>query len=279
MFIKNHRLFLDSGEQVGFVDCPNRGGPLTARYLVMHYTAGRSAESSIAYLCKKEAKASAHLVIGRDGSVTQLVPFNRVAWHAGVSRWQGLTGLNAHSIGIELDNAGPLDGGPGNWRAWFERVYPDEEVMVAAHKADGVERGWHRYSELQLATALEAAGAIVAHYGLVDVLGHDDIAPERKKDPGPASPMESFRSRLIGRAEDDAPLFETIAALNIREGPGVRFAKLDASPPRKGTRLRSEMRDSIWHFVEVLDDGGMPQHTGWVHGNYIAPVSGAASIA
>ncbi|MEE8535980.1 MAG: N-acetylmuramoyl-L-alanine amidase, partial [Kiloniellales bacterium] len=209
MHIKNHKLHSDTGEPVATVRSPNQGGTLTARYLVMHYTAGSSAESSIRHLTKKEARASAHLVIGRDGGITQLVPFNRVAWHAGRSRWQELIGLNQHSMGIELDNAGPLEGGAGQWRAWFGRIYPDEDVVVAAHKFDRIERGWHRYSEAQIAAALEAAEAIVARYGLIDVLGHDDIAPERKQDPGPAFPMENFRSHLIGRADDDFELFQT----------------------------------------------------------------------
>jgi len=276
MQIKNHTLHADSGEAVAAARSPNRGGALKARYLVMHYTAGASAESSVRHLTKKETKASAHLVIGRDGAISQLVPFNRIAWHAGRSRWQGLIGMNRHSIGIELDNAGPLDGGSGQWRSWFGRTYPDDDVVVASHKFEGIERGWHRYTEAQLTAALEASEAIVSHYGLIEVLGHDDIAPERKLDPGPAFPMENFRGRLVGRADDEFEHFETTAALNIREGAGVQFAKIAGSPLAKGTRLRSELRDGSWHFVEVLDENGDPETTGWVHGNFIAPAPSAA---
>ena len=216
MKILRHLLHTDAGEQVAIAQSPNRGGDLKARYLIMHYTAGASAESSIRHLTKSGAKASAHLVIGRDGSITQLVPFNRVAWHAGRSRWNGLGGLNQHSIGIELDNAGPLEGGTGSWRSWFGRTYPNDEVLTATHKFESIERGWHTYPEVQLAAALEAAEAIVEHYDLIDVLGHEDIAPERKTDPGPAFPMENFRSNLIGRADDDFELFKTTAALTAR---------------------------------------------------------------
>lgn len=272
MQIKNHVLHSDDGNPVAEIRSPNQGGALTARYLVMHYTAGSSAESSIRHLTNKEARASAHLVIGRDGSITQLVRFNRVAWHAGPSRWQDLTGLNNHSIGIELDNAGPLDGGAGQWRAWFGRKYPDEEVIVATHRLDKAERGWHRFPEAQLAAAIEAAQAIVAHYRLTDVLGHDEIAPRRKRDPGPAFPMALFRNRLLGRAGDDFELFETTTALNIREGPDGQFAKLDASPLAKGTRLRGDARDGNWLFAEVLDGNGNPTVTGWVHTDFIAPI-------
>ncbi len=276
MRIKRHRLYADNDQPVNMRRSPNQGGELTAHYLVMHYTAGATAQSSIQHFLKSQSKASAHVVVGREGEITQLVPFNRVAWHAGRSRWHSLIGLNRHSIGIELDNAGPLEGGPGQWRAWFGRQYPDEDVVVAAHKLDGIDRGWHVYSETQLSVALEVAEAIVAHYGLVDVLGHDDIAPERKLDPGPVFPMESFRGFLIGRADDDLELFETVASLNIREGPGVGFDKIDGSPLAKGTRLRGEVRDGSWHFVEVINERGEPHTTGWVHGNFITPCSNAS---
>lgn len=244
------------------------------RYLIMHYTAGASAESSIRHLTKASAKASAHLVIGRDGAVTQLVKFNRVAWHAGKSRWNNLKGLNQYSIGIELDNAGALDGGPDQWHSWFGRAYDASDVAVLQHKFDDVERGWHRYTEVQLAAALAAAEAITAQYNILDVLGHDDIAPERKKDPGPAFPMANFQSHLMGRAEDDFEVYETTTRLNVREGPGVDYAKLDGSPLAKGTRILVEVREGSWCYGEILDDDDESTLTGWVHGNFIAPVSG-----
>lgn len=272
MQVKRGMLHNDNGERAPFVRSPNQRGALVPRYLIMHYTAGASAESSIRHLTKNGAGASAHVVIGRDGAVTQLVPFNKVAWHAGVSRWQGLSGLNQHSIGIELDNAGPLEGVPGAWRSWFKRLYPDDEVVVAAHKHDGIERGWHDYTEAQLDAALEVSEALFQRYRLIDILGHDDIAPERKQDPGPAFPMEHFRSRLSGRAADAFDQFVTTTEVNIREGPGTQFAKLDGSPLAKDTRLSLEVRDASWCHVEVLGEDGDPMKTGWVHGNFIAPV-------
>lgn len=272
MQIKNHRLLDNEGTAVSFVDTPNRGGTITPRYLVMHYTAGSSAESSIAHMARKSAKASAHLVVGRDGSITQMVPFNRAAWHAGRSRWHELRGLNQHSIGIELDNAGVMAGGEGNWRSWFERSYADEDVLVAPHKFEDIERGWHRYTEVQIKAALACGAAICERYGIIDVLGHDDIAPERKKDPGPAFPMESFRAGLLGRSDDEPETYETNTVLNIREGPGTAYAKLDGSPLPKGTRLVSDVREGLWFFVDVLDGDGESSMTGWVHGNYITEI-------
>lgn len=275
MKISNHRLINDDGTSVPYVDTPNRSGVMSPRYLIMHYTAGRSAESSIAHMTKKSAKSSAHLVIGRDGSISQMVPFNRTAWHAGKSRWLGLKGLNRHSIGVELDNAGPMRGGIGNWRAWFEKQFPDEEVMVATHKFEDVERGWHRYTEAQLDVAYKVSELLVDHYGLQDVLGHDDIAPERKQDQGPAFPMAHFQGGVIGRADDDFDLYQTTAALNVREGPGTQFEKLEGSPIPKGARVSSEVREGSWHYVEVLDGDGVPDLTGWVHGNYLDQIGDA----
>lgn len=92
--IKGHRLRRD-GENVRFVSTPNMGGKVQPLYLIMHYTAGPTAEGAISWLANPAAKASAHLVIDRDGTVTQMVGFDRVAWHAGKSRWQDLEGMTA----------------------------------------------------------------------------------------------------------------------------------------------------------------------------------------
>jgi N-acetylmuramoyl-L-alanine amidase len=102
--IKNHRLV---GDGVSFRQTPNVGGALTPRFVVLHYTAGRNAESSVESLCTKkpQGNASAHIVLGRDGRIIQLAAFNTVTWHAGVSQWNGINGLNPFSIGIEMDNA------------------------------------------------------------------------------------------------------------------------------------------------------------------------------
>ena len=272
MKIVRHRLQHDDGTPLRFERSPNSGDQLQHKYLSMHYTAGSSTESAVNTLTNPEVKASAHLVIGRDGEVVQLVPFDRIAWHAGRSKWHGLKGLNKFSIGIELDNAGRLERQGGVWRAWFKKVYPDEEVHEGAHKHESVNAGWHDYSEEQIDAALVVSKLLARRYGLIDVLGHDDIAPGRKSDPGPAFPMESFRSAVIGRQADADEIYEAAANLNIRSGPGTSFEKLVGSPLARGSRLSLEVRDSSWCFVEVLDDDDLPNQTGWVHGDYIRPV-------
>ena len=272
MRLRNHRLVADDGSPVRFESSPNRSGQLDPTHLIVHYTAGSSAESAIRTLCNPANKASAHLVIARDGAVTQLVPFNRVAWHAGRSRWRGLVGLNRHAIGIELDNAGKLTRQSGVWKSWFGRTYADEDVLEATHKNETEPCGWHTYTEAQLQRTIDVARLLAGRYPIRDVLGHDDIAPGRKQDPGPAFPMESVASSVLGRQDDAPELYMTRTRLNVRSGPGTDFDKVVATPLSPGTRLDVKSRDRSWCFVDVLDADGAPDLTGWVHGDYIEPV-------
>ncbi len=271
MDIVDFKLAADAPGRIPFVPSPNMGGELDPRYLVIHYTAGANARSSINWLTNESARASAHVVIGRDGTTTQLVPFNRVAWHAGSSRWEGLTGLNRHSIGIELDNAGRLNRQGGRWRAWFGNAYPEDEVMEAVHRHESEPCGWHLFTPEQIEATLEVSEALLRHFpGIQDVLGHDDISPGRKADPGPAFPMESIRARLFGRAEDGVPSFETMTHLNIRRGPGTQHETLPVSPLPTGTRLDVLREQGSWRLVDVLGDvGGAGDVQGWVHGRYL----------
>ena len=271
--IRQHRLWID-GRSVEFRPTPNRKPGLTPRYLVMHYTAGPTARSAIQTLTDPAAKASAHLVIDRDGTTTQLVAFNEIAWHAGESRWEGLVGLNAYSLGIELVNAGPLDRVAGKWRAWFGSNYPAAEVMEAAHKNEpGRLRGWLVYPPKQLQVAIAIGRALVGGYALRDVVGHDDIAPARKQDPGPAFPMDLYRGGVLGRGDDAPSRYEVVnvtSGLRFRSGPSTDSALLRESPLKRGTRLNLVRRDGAWCYVEMLNAAGKPSATGWVHGDYIA---------
>lgn len=276
MKIEAHRLIDDTGAAVKLKQSPNHGGPLNASVLVIHYTAGHDADNSINWLCNPVAKASAHLVIGADGSLTQLVPFNQVAWHAGVSRWNDRERLNDWSIGIELDNPGFLTRTGNVWRTRLGRVVPDDEVLIAAHKHGGRELGWKIFPEAQLAALEAVASALFEAYPLKEVVGHDDIAPRRKRDPGPAFPMSHFRSRLLGRNDDEASapqLFVTTeGGLNLRSQPSALSEKIVPNGLPNNCRLELAERSGRWCRVEVLDavagDAGLE---GWVHGSYIKP--------
>lgn len=270
MKIQRHKLVSSTDQIFDWQASPNVGGDLEPRYLIMHYTAGRSARESIDWFLNKNAKASAHIVIARDGTITQQVAFNRVAWHAGESRWQDLIGLNRYSIGIELDNAGRLTRQGTNWRAWFGGAYGDEDVVVAAHKHESAPSGWHSYPEPQLAAATQLARLLVQLYELRDVLGHEDISPGRKSDPGPAFPMASFRGRVLGRALDEPPTFRNTSALNVRAGAGTQFDVLPGSPLAVGTRFNVLAEQGTWRLVDVLDEvNGINDLQGWVHSHFI----------
>jgi N-acetylmuramoyl-L-alanine amidase len=267
-----------AGDHVSRRATPNVGGALQPRFLVMHYTAGRSCDSSVESLCtrKPQGNASAHIVLGRDGAIVQLAPLNVVTWHAGSSQWSGLNGLNQYSIGIELDNAGLMNKVGNQYVAWFGKVYPDSEVLLAEHKHGGGVRAWHAYTELQIERALELAELLVAHYRLEDVLGHEDIARGRKVDPGPAFPLGALRSRALGRVDDAPPHYRvTVDGLNIRCAPDASAAPV-APALSTGTELVMLEPLDRWCRVEVV---GTPDLEGWVNNRYIErkPVSRAAA--
>lgn len=163
------------------------GAPMDIRrFLVIHYTSGATALSSINFWRSLEAKgASAHIVIDRNGAVYQCRAFNKTCGHAGKSQWHGFDGLNSCSIGIELANAG--DDGP------LAKQWTKLPLISAKHKNGGPVQEWEAYTPAQLAACEEVAKALVARYKLDDVIGHEDCAPNRKNDPGPAFPMQSLR--------------------------------------------------------------------------------------
>lgn len=265
MQLDNHWL---QGETVSHRKTPNIGGALLPRYLVYHFTAGRSLQSSVDHLCNPQAKASAHLVLGRDGSIVQLAPFNVVTWHAGISAWQGVKGLNQSSIGIEMDNAGQLKQIGDHFSAWFGGNYPPDQALLAAHKNGGGVAPWHIYTDIQIQRALELAELLVPFYRLQDVLGHDDIAPGRKTDPGPAFPLASIRSCVLGREADHAPILQVIADnLNIRSGPGPEFPSVGPAL-LKGTQVELLQAGDRWSKVEVV---GPTDLEGWVNHRYLRP--------
>ena len=146
--------------------------------IVIHYTAGSSAPSSVRELTDPERKASVHLVVGRYETVTQIVAFDCVAWHAGKSAHHGLAGLNKHSIGIEIDNAGKLEKSGAAYLAWIGRRYEEDEVFAGVHRNQAQLAHWHRYTEEQLEIVYEVCSALIARYPTIEfILGHEEISP------------------------------------------------------------------------------------------------------
>jgi N-acetylmuramoyl-L-alanine amidase len=277
MHVSDHRLLSDDGAAVAFVPTPNKGGTLRdgrPKFIVMHFTASGSARGSIDWFRNPRAKASAHLVIGPDGAVTQMAELNAKTWHAGRSGWKGIAGLNDHSVGIELVNWGGLQGAPGAWRSWTGVPVDDARVIQAAHRnSPGQVRGWEIFDAAQIDAAAGAVAAIAGAYGIgpAAVIGHDDISPGRKTDPGPAWDMESFRALAFGHAEDGAEreLYEVSAGsgLNMRSGAGVGAPRIGLLP--RATRVSVVERDGPWWLVARIENG-QPDTTGWVHSNWLA---------
>lgn len=274
MRIKNHRLVGDDGAPAPFIQAACQGRKIRPRFLIMHYTAGGPARSTVAYFASRQARASAHFVIGRDGAVTQQVACNRAAWHAGRSQWQGVTGLNSHSIGIELANWGLLKRRPGGYRSYTGQQIEQSRVVFAIHKNGGGQReAWEGFPEAQVQSAIAVAIAIASAYGIAEdaILGHDDIAPRRKIDPGPAFDMDLFRARVSGRGDDGAetPQLRRVASktgLHLRAGPGIGHASLLLLAD--GAEVEIIEKPSRWWLVAAVDNG-MADRTGYVHSHWL----------
>ena len=188
------------GEGVEFFESPNHGDPYSKGELdtiIVHYTASSNADSAIKTLTDTDRKVSAHLVVGRDGSITQLLPFDIIAWHAGVSKWGEREGFNKYSIGIEIDNAGKLEEQDDQYVSWFGKAYPREEVILAVHRNQTEMSFWHSYPDDQLNIVEMLCKLLINTYGIQHILGHEEIAPDRKIDPGPGFPLDDFRARLL----------------------------------------------------------------------------------
>lgn len=171
----------------------NHGGKFAPvpRILIMHYTAGTSLESATAWLRTPASVASAHWILGVDGKGNQLVPNDTVAWHAGKSRWRDMVSMNHYAWGLELVNPGPCTLLNGKWYAGGKPVLLP---FVGKHKnGTSAVTHWAPYPEAQIAGAV----ALARKLGVNEIIGHDDVAPERKIDPGPAFPMEEFRRRVF----------------------------------------------------------------------------------
>jgi len=184
---------------VSHVVSPNLSELNDPKYIVVDYTAG-SARGTIAVWSQSEISGSAHLLVARDGSVTQFVPFDYRAWHAGRSQWGALSGLNSYSIGISLENWGQLTARDAGWTTYSGALVSDSEIAVLRHKFGSEDTGWQTFTDAQVATVVAVVAAIRGSTpGIVDIIGQDDISPGRKLGPGPAFPMEDIREATFGR--------------------------------------------------------------------------------
>lgn len=256
---------------------PYIGGalPKPTRFLVMHFTYGASADSSAEWFRSKDNPgSSAHLVIDRDGSVIQCVRFDKVAWHAGKSKWRDVTGLNRHAFGIELANWGPLHREGGEWKSHTGVTIAHPHMATHKNGNPNGEKapiGWEPYPDVQFKAAVEIARLLVTTYGVREIIGHDDISAGWKWDTGPAFDMAHFRSLIFGGRADDGGTSLTVdvaEGLNLRTGPGTTFPVIELLPA--GTLVEPIERDGKWLGVSVLNAQGEPSQTGWIHEHYVS---------
>ncbi|WP_310558879.1 N-acetylmuramoyl-L-alanine amidase [Flavobacterium sp.] len=271
MKIANQRLAAeDPSEKIIQETTTNRGGIINSQFIIIHFTSGREAESSVSWFKNPDAEASAHIVIGRDGKIFQLIDFNKKAWHAGVSRWAHWNGLNNFSIGIELENPGRLTKRDGKFYSWFEKEYTSTDIVELIHKHEDQPSFWLSYTEKQLASCMEVCKQVLNKYPIIDILGHDDIAPFRKNDPGPMFPMESFRAKLLGRQNDIGDIYKTITdQVNIRKGAGTQFESM--AKLQKDTELAFIKSNNGWFYVFVAEKPKTGDEVlyGWIHNSLV----------
>jgi N-acetylmuramoyl-L-alanine amidase len=256
MQIASNRLVLDNNIPANFVTSPNHGGLLEEKaFIIIHFTEGQSFQAAVSWLVNPASKVSSHLVIGRNGEVTQLVPFDTIGWHAGVSTWGNYTNLNSFSVGIELDNAGMMKRSGSQWISAFGKVYPESELLIAAHKNNpGVVYGWHKYTDIQLKTTAQVVASLIRTYGFHEILGHDDIAPKRKWDPGPAFPMEQFRLDVAALVNADG----TTPAPTPTPTP---LPAPTPAPTPTPTPDNTQGNTPMHYKVENLDNGQSAEYT------------------
>jgi len=156
---------------VSFVETPSPNfneRQLPVSMVVLHYTGMQSAEAALQRLTDPAVEVSAHYLVDEDGTIHRLVPEDKRAWHAGASHWRGITDVNSASIGIELVN-------PGH------------------------EFGYRAFAPAQIEALIPLIADIKDRYEITrgNVVGHSDIAPTRKQDPGELFPWDQLaRVRL-----------------------------------------------------------------------------------
>jgi len=131
--------------------------------IVIHYTGMRSLQSAVERLTSKKYEVSSHYLIGRTGKILQLVKDNNIAWHAGISNWFNFKNLNKTSIGIELENKGH-------------------------------QYGYQNFSNKQINQLIKILKILKKKFNIqnINIIGHSDIATNRKKDPGEKFPWKKL---------------------------------------------------------------------------------------
>ena len=192
MEIKDNLLIAKNVQQI---ECTKNMKPIEdLQYIVIHYTASTYMKGTVKYLSRSDVNASAHLIVGRDGNIFQLVPFDIQSWHAGHSYYKGLDHMNRFSIGIELMNAGKLKYISHTYYTGFGKIIPREQVISHKERSGKISY-WQKYTDKQLARVKEICDTLRHEYpSIKEIVGHSDIT-HRKLDPGPTFPWFKVRGR------------------------------------------------------------------------------------
>jgi len=201
--------------------------------LILHYTGMKTGAEALERMCDPAAKVSAHYMIEDDGHIFQLVEEDKRAWHAGVSEWQGETNINSNSIGIEIVNGGhdwPLDDGS---------LPPFPDVQINA--------------------VIALSKAIFKRHGELTLLGHSDIAPARKIDPGENFPWQGLAAAGLGywpvtQSEDRRLLFSR----DTRDR-GVAIVQSGLAHIGYGARVTGVMDEATSKIIEALQRRYRPE--------------------
>ncbi|MBL0356793.1 MAG: N-acetylmuramoyl-L-alanine amidase [Chitinophagaceae bacterium] len=273
MKISNHWLVPDStSEKIVVSKTANAGDLIDPDYVVIHYTATDTARPAIDWFMNtgnNPDRIAAHIVLDYDGTITQLVPFNRKANHAGTSTWDGVDFFNSHAIGIEIVNPGFVEKiSNGSFRRTIAqdksgnpvfKTYPATEssrIVKANHKhkfwVGRENKNWFTYPDAQLVALYKLCRLLFETYHPVTAVGHDDISPARKPDPGPAFPWEAFKTNVFGSTNKTGKIF-----IVNTEGSNLRTSFSTSAPVIKKLALGYEVglieTNGQWSKVYLVD--------------------------
>ena len=228
-------------------------GRKSTECLLLHYTANESLQAAVDMM--RARGTSAHYIVGIDGEVRRIVREVNRAWHAGQSAWNGKDQVNHFSIGIELVNFGWGDAiAAGKLRRTqdAELVYADAApVTVIDDRPASQGFVWAAYPEAQLAALLPLIKEVIKRNEIdpTQVIGHEHVAPGRKRDPGPAFPWASVATHLAGLPHSERPVARAVQSHCARLG----------FPPSGGT-------DGAWGAATEKAIAGLVARHGAVYG-------------
>ena len=161
------------------------------KFIVFHYTGMKKESEAISRLTNIQSQVSCHYLIKKNGEIIAMVPETYIAWHAGKSSWRNCKSLNKNSIGIEITNSGH-------------------------------EFKYKKFTEKQINTLLKLSRYLIKKYNinLKNILGHSDIAPERKKDPGENFPWQYLSQNKVG-------LWHTIKKQELIKNRKIKATKIN----------------------------------------------------